>query len=107
MAAEDYIVADRKIDSLEAGDKVQETVFENPDDDAKAFATSEGVSIAAYANYAEALTAHEQRKDIESLADRRAREYGDAYADADFMRKPASDTPPTPGSVNGQAPASA
>lgn len=112
MAKEDYNVADRNITSLEAGDKVQETVFANPDTDAKDFAETEGVSQAAYANYADALNAHQSRSDIETLADRRAREYGDQFSDADFMRQNAYNadgtaaTPPRPGTVHGDAPAS-
>ncbi len=114
MAAEDYVVADRTIQSLTAGEKVQETVFENPDADAKEFAHDEGVSQAAYANYATALNAHQARPDIETLADRRAREYGDQFSDADFMRTEVYDPvtgevndPPRAGSVEGDAPKSA
>lgn len=113
MAKEDYNVADRRIDSLEAGDKVQETVFANPDVDARDFAETNGVSQAAYANYAAALNAHQSRADIETLADRRAREYGDTFDDGAFMREAAYNadgtaaTPPRPGTVHGDAPASA
>lgn len=113
MAKEDYNVADRTIESLEAGDKVLETTFDNPDTDAAEFAATEGVSQAAYANYATALNAHQSRADIETLADRRAREYGDQFSDADFMREAAYNadgtaaTPPRPGTVYGDAPASA
>lgn len=113
MAASDYNVADRNIVSLTAGEKVQETVYENPDTDAKAFAETEGVSQAAYANYADALNAHQSRDDIETLADRRAREYGDQFSDADFMRTNAYNadgsaaTPPRPGTVHGDADKSA
>lgn len=107
MAKEDYNVADRTIESLTAGEVVQETVFENPDTDAAAFADTEGVAIAAYANYATALEAHESREDIETLADRRAREYGADYDAGEFMRAPHGNTPPTSGSVDGVAPASA
>lgn len=113
MAASDYSPADRVIESLTAGEKVQETVFENPDADAKAFAETEGVSQAAYANYADALNAHQAREDIETLADRRAREYGDQFSDADFMRQAAYNadgsaaTPPRPGTVHGDADKSA
>lgn len=107
MAKEDYNVADRTIESLEAGDKVQETVASTPDADAATFAGNNNVSAAAFANYDTALTAYAARADIESLADRRARENGVDFADADFMRAEVSDTPPTPGSTNGIAPASA
>ena len=114
MAAEDYVVADRPGNfQITAGDKVQETVYDNPDTDAKAFAEAEGVSEAAYANYATALNAHQSRADIETLADRRAREYGDQFSDADFMRTNAYNadgtaaTPPRPGTVHGDADKSA
>lgn len=108
MAAEDYVVADRAgTFPITAGDKVQETVVDNPDTEAAAAAETAGVSNAAFIGYAAALTTHESREDIESLADRRTRENAADYADADFMRAVASDTPPTPGSVNGVAPASA
>lgn len=114
MAKEDYNVADRTITSLEAADKVLETTFDNPDSDARDFAATNNVSQAAYANYATALNAHQARADIESLADRRAREYGDAFADADFMRTEVYDPvtgavnlPPRAGTVEGDAPASA
>jgi hypothetical protein len=56
MAESDYNVADRVITSLEAGDKVQETVQATPDQDARDFAAAGGVSSAAYRNYATALT---------------------------------------------------
>lgn len=113
MAKEDYTVADREITALTAGERVAETVQETPDADAATFAESAGVSNAAYANYATALAAHANRDDIESLADRRAREYGDDFSDADFMREAAYDAdgdavaPPRPGTVHGDAPASA
>lgn len=113
MAKEDYTAEDRPFDSLEAGDKVQETVQATPDADAAAHAVSNGVSQAAYANYATALDAHTDRADIETLADRRARGQGDAFADADFMRANAYEAdgtaaaPPRPGTVEGDAPKSA
>ena len=111
MAEADYNVADRNITSLEAGDKVQETVQETPDADAAAFAATNNVAKPEYANYAAALDAHAARADIEGLAERRAREYGDAFADADFMRTEVYDpttgavnAPPRAGSVEGDAP---
>jgi len=112
MAKEDYNVADREITSLVAGDKVQETVFANPDDDARAAARAAGVEKAAYIDYAEALEAHESRADIETLADRRAREYGSTFAAGEFMRQAAYDADgsvadaPRPGTVHGDAPKS-
>lgn len=112
MAKEDYNVADRD-EVLTAGERVAESVQATPDADAATFAGTNNVSNAAYANYATALAAHAARDDIESLADRRAREVGDDFADADFMRRAAYDAngdavaPPRPGTVEGDAPASA
>lgn len=112
MAKEDYTVADRA-EVLTAGDRVAESVQATPDADAADFAADEGVSNAAYANYATALAAHAARDDIESLADRRAREVAGTFAAADFMRADAYDAdgdavaPPRPGTVEGDAPASA
>jgi hypothetical protein len=112
MASEDYNVADRTVESLTAGEKVQETVFDNPDTETQAAAATAGVSNAAYIDYEAALNAHQARSDIETLADRRAREYGDTFADGAFMRQNAYNadgtaaTPPRPGTVHGDAPAS-
>lgn len=123
MAEADYNVADRQVPNgsggfvdvsdnpVTAADKIAETVQATPDQDAKDFAEAQGVSHPAYANYATALNAHAARADIEGLAERRAREYGDAFSDADFMRQNAYNadgtaaTPPRPGTVHGDAPA--
>jgi hypothetical protein len=43
---------------------------------------------AATADYAEALAVYEARSDVEPLLDRRAREAGTAFTDADFVRDP-------------------
>ena len=110
MAKEDYNVADRQPESgafpVTAKDKVDETVYVTPDTEAAAAADTANVRNAAYINYATALNAYAAREDIESLADRRKRESGTTFAETDFMRHEPSDTPPTPGSVNGVAPAS-
>lgn len=111
MAKDDYTVADRALEGadggpLTAGERVAQSVQETPDADARQFAEDEGVAHAAYANYADALEAHQARVDIETLADRRAREYGADFDAGAFMRAPHGDTPPTSGSVNGVAPAS-
>lgn len=117
MAESDYNVADRKLEGaggtpLTAGERVAQTVQETPDADAAAFAVTEGVSSAAYANYATALDAYQARTDIETLADRRARENGTTFAAGDFMRANAYDADgtaadaPRPGTVHGDAPAS-
>lgn len=110
MAKEDYNVADRPVEGgFTAKDVVNRDPVITPDGDAAAFATSAGVETAAYANYAAALNAHESRSDIEPLAARRAREYGDQYSDADFMRDNAykadgtADSAPRPGTVYGDA----
>lgn len=111
MAKEDYVVADRALEgeggkALTAGERVEQTVIDTPDADAKAFAESNDVAIAAYANYTQALNAFQSRDDIETLADRRKRENGADFDAGSFMRAPAGDTPPTSGSVHGTAPAS-
>lgn len=114
MAKTDYNVADRPVDGgFEAGEVVNRDPVVTPDADAADFAATNGVSQAAYANYATALSAHEARADIESLADRRAREYGTSYAAADFMRDNAYNADgtaaavPRPGTVYGDSDASA
>lgn len=113
MAKEDYNVADRPNAGLTAGEHVEETVQDTPDADAAAFATAGGVSSAAFRNYATALNAFQARDDIETLADRRAREYGDGFNDAEFMRQEAYNADgtaadaPRPGTVYGDADKSA
>lgn len=107
MAAEDYVVADRNADfPVTAKKKVDETVFENPDTETAAAALAAGVRVGAYIDYAEALEAYEAREDIESLASRRIRDGASDFADADYMRAPAGETP-GPGSVDGLAPSEA
>lgn len=111
MAKEDYEVADRALQgadgkALTAGERVAQTVQETPDQEARDFAEAGDVALAAYRNYATALEAHQARVDIETLADRRAREYGADFEAGAFMRAGHSDTPPTSGGVNGVAPAS-
>ena len=106
MAASDYVVADRVVDGgfpVTAADKVAETTFDNPDTQARAAADSAGVSNAAYIGYAAALTAYNNREDIEALVDRRARENGTTFAAGDFMRAKADGTPPSPGTPDGKA----
>lgn len=123
MAKSDYNVADRQVQEADgtwvdvtgnnaeitAGAVVNRDPVITPDADAKTFADSAGVSQAAYANYSEALGALEARADIESLADRRRRTYGDAFTDADFMRQQAynadgsAQAAPRPGTVHGDA----
>lgn len=110
MAKEDYVVADRPLEGangpLTAGERVAQSVQATPDDDARDFAEDNNVSNAAFVGYADALETHQSRDDIETLADRRAREYGADFDAGSFMRRPAGDTPPTSGSMNGTAPAS-
>jgi hypothetical protein len=107
MAAEDYNVADRPNAGLTAGDKIGEVTIDpanNPDAVAAAAADTAGVRYAAFVDYAEALDALAAREDIEGLDSRRVREAATTFAAADYMRGEASDTAPTPGSVNGVAP---
>lgn len=113
MAAEDYNVADRPNAGLTAGEKVQETVFDNPDNESRAAADAAGVSHPAYIGYAAALDTFQSRADIEPLAARRARENGDDFSDGAFMRELAYDNDgtaaaaPRPGTVYGDAPKNA
>lgn len=92
MASDDYNVADRTPDSgdkafpVTAADKLSVTSWENPDADAKAAADSAHVTNAAFIGYAAALAAYEARADIETLADRRARENATTDSAQDFMR---------------------
>lgn len=103
MAESDYNVADRKNAPLTAAERVAETVQATPDADAWAAADTANVSHPAYVGYADALETHEAREDIESLASRRLREYGDAFTDADYMRN-ALDQATRPGTPAGLAP---
>lgn len=117
MASSDYNVADRTPETgafpVEAGDKVNVTVQATPDAEAKAAADSANVSNPAFIGYAAALAAYESRADIETLADRRAREGASDDADQDFMRRKAYDSDgtaaaaPRPGTVHGDADKSA
>ena len=117
MASEDYVVADRALEgaggkALTAGERVQQTVFDNPDAETREAAATAGVADPAHIAYETALNAYQSRADIETLADRRAREAGDQFSDGAFMRQNAYNedgtaaTPPRPGTVYGDAPAS-
>ena len=44
------------------------------------------VTRSEYAGYAEAFAEYEKRDDVETLADRRAREAGDSASDTNFVR---------------------
>lgn len=113
MAAEDYNVADRPDAGRTAGEKIGDTAYDNPDVDARERADAAGVSHPAYIDYAAALETFQSRDDIETLADRRKREYGSDFNDADFMRRRAykddgsAANAPRPGTVYGDAPKSA
>jgi hypothetical protein len=117
MAAEDYVVADRALEgqngALTAGERVAQPNYDNPDTEAKTAADTAGVSNAAFIGYAAALATYEARADIETLADRRARENASDFADQDFMRANAYDADgsaadaPRPGTVFGDADKSA
>jgi hypothetical protein len=103
MAESDYNVADRKNAPLTAAERVAETVQATPDADAWAAADAANVSHPAYVGYADALETHQDREDIESLASRRLREYGDQFTDADYMRN-STDQTTRPGTPAGLAP---
>ena len=113
MAAEDYNVADRPNAGRTAGEKIGDTAFENPDVESRAAADAAGVSHPAYIDYEASLEAHQSRDDIETLADRRAREYGSGFDAGEFMRQRAYDddgsaaAAPRPGTIYGDAPKSA
>lgn len=57
------------------------------DTGSKQLAEEAGVTDAAYADYAEALKNYEARDDVETLAERRAREFGVSFEDASFRRE--------------------
>lgn len=57
------------------------------DDEAKERAAEAGVTDAAYVDYETALGNYEARVDVETLAERRARESGIAFDDGSFVRK--------------------
>lgn len=67
-----------------------------------------GVTRSEYIGYADALDNYESREDVEPLEERRAREAGDAYADADFRRSGTGSravlTSPGDGNVGPDAP---
>lgn len=54
--------------------------------DDKELADEAGVVNPAHVDYNEALKNYESRDDVESLANRRAREAGTSFSDADFVR---------------------
>jgi hypothetical protein len=76
MAKADYTAADRTIESLTAGEKVNETVFENPDAENKDEATAAGVLDASFIDYDVALGNLEDRPDMESFDAYTRRTYG-------------------------------
>lgn len=55
-------------------------------EDAISRADTANVRSVEFIDYAEALTNYEARDDVESLADRRAREAGDQFSDTNFVR---------------------
>ena len=55
-------------------------------EEARAAAEADNVTRSEYVGYAEAFALYEARDDVETLADRRAREAGDSATDADFVR---------------------
>ncbi len=88
MAAED--LANYKQDTREALTAQEAIDWHGPlqsDLDNDAAAEAAGVKDAAFINYAEALEAYEARPDIESLANRRARDFPVDFDDASFMRE--------------------
>lgn len=93
----------------------QEVVAEAGDADVLAFeqgladdAHDAGVTRSEYIGYATAMANYESREDVEPLAERRAREAGDAFADTDFRRSGTGSiavlTSPGDGNVGPDAP---
>lgn len=92
MAKSDYNVAERESVTANGGpltalDRVSETINETPDAENRAAATAAGVKDAGHIDYVAALEAHQSREDIETLASRRAREYGVDFEAGEFMRE--------------------
>lgn len=92
MAKADYEVAERAAVTANGGpltalDRVSETVNETPDAENRAAATAAGVKDPGHIDYEAALEAHQAREDIETLASRRAREYGADFDAGKFMRE--------------------
>lgn len=54
--------------------------------DGKELAEEAGVVNPAHVDYVEALKNYESRSDVETLANRRARDNGTAFSDTDFVR---------------------
>lgn len=72
--------------AVTAWDKA-EKVGARPTDDEKKLAAEHGVLDAAFVEYDEALKNYESRDDVETLEDRRARENGTAFSEANFRRE--------------------
>jgi hypothetical protein len=64
-----------------------DTVGARASDEEKKFAAENGVVDAAFVDYDKALENYESRSDVETLADRRARENGTAFSEANFRRE--------------------
>lgn len=64
-----------------------ETVGARTTDEEKKFAAENGVVDAAFVDYDKALENYESRSDVETLAERRARENGTAFSEANFRRE--------------------
>ena len=56
-------------------------------DEAIAAAEADGVTRSEYINYEAKLANYEARADVEPLAERRARDIGDSFSDAQFRRE--------------------
>lgn len=71
----------------QASENAWEGMDDSVNEDQKARAAAAGVSSVEFIDYAEALGNYEARDDVESLAQRRAREAGTTFAAADFARE--------------------
>lgn len=67
-----------------------DTVGARVSDEEKKAAAEAGVVDAAFIDYDKALENYESRSDVETLADRRARENGTAFSEANFRREVAT-----------------
>lgn len=86
MAYSDEVRTAREVLSQEGAADTKWTALQ---EEARAAAEADGVTRSEYIGYAEAFALYEARDDVETLADRRAREAGDSATDTDFVRSSA------------------
>jgi len=74
-------------DGLTAQDVLAPNANNEVDEDAAKRAEEAGVADASQIGYVEALKNYEARPDVETLEQRRARENGTAFSEANFVRE--------------------